>query len=229
MIGQWGALIAPCSTNPQQWDTMRTVDGREKRAPAADLQAALYTCRTSCPLLDTCLQQEPSPNSVHAGTIYDDRGKPFRTVDRFLRVAKKTKSTGCGEKVGTNPGWRLHEALKEAPCDECRRARNAAKRAWKKKACAGGHPYTNETTVINKAGHRTCLLCKPGAVGTPLDAPKPRYDPKHKLMACRRMGHDWSVPKNVDTDRNGNRKCAECRRIDDRAKSAARIAARAAA
>ena len=34
--------------------------------------------------------------------------------------------------------------------------------------------------------------------------------------ACRRAGHDWSDPRNVTTDRQGKRKCAECIRIRQR-------------
>ena len=41
-------------------------------------------------------------------------------------------------------------------------------------------------------------------------------------VACRRAGHDWSVPTNVRTRPNGRRWCAECDRIDQRARYAAR-------
>jgi hypothetical protein len=39
--------------------------------------------------------------------------------------------------------------------------------------------------------------------------------------ACRRAGHDWSDPRNVCVRPNGRRYCAECARIDRRARYAA--------
>jgi hypothetical protein len=39
-----------------------------------------------------------------------------------------------------------------------------------------------------------------------------------RQTACRRAGHDWSDPRNVRTRRNGRRYCAECDRIDQRAR-----------
>lgn len=42
--------------------------------------------------------------------------------------------------------------------------------------------------------------------------------------ACRREGHDWSDPNNVRTRPNGRRYCAECDRINLRARYAKRKA-----
>lgn len=44
---------------------------------------------------------------------------------------------------------------------------------------------------------------------------------KHQ-RACRREGHDWSIPSNVRTRPNGRRYCAECDRISLRARYATR-------
>ena len=41
---------------------------------------------------------------------------------------------------------------------------------------------------------------------------------------CRRSGHDWSDPRNVRVRRSGHRHCAECERIDMRARYAKRKA-----
>ncbi len=46
-----------------------------------------------------------------------------------------------------------------------------------------------------------------------------------RQTACRRAGHDWTNPRNVRTRPNGRRYCAECDRIDGRARYAARRAA----
>lgn len=46
--------------------------------------------------------------------------------------------------------------------------------------------------------------------------------------ACRRAGHDWTDPRNVRTRRTGGRYCAECDRIDQRARHAARKSGAAA-
>ncbi|MDI1290656.1 MAG: HNH endonuclease [bacterium] len=43
-----------------------------------------------------------------------------------------------------------------------------------------------------------------------------------RFTACRRAGHDWSVPRNVAVRPNGSRYCAECARIDMRARYAAK-------
>lgn len=40
--------------------------------------------------------------------------------------------------------------------------------------------------------------------------------------ACRKAGHDWADPRNVRTRPNGRRYCAECDRINLRARYAAR-------
>lgn len=45
-----------------------------------------------------------------------------------------------------------------------------------------------------------------------------------RFTSCRRFGHDWSIPTNVRIRPNGRRYCAECDRIDQRAKYAARTA-----
>jgi hypothetical protein len=46
-----------------------------------------------------------------------------------------------------------------------------------------------------------------------------------RTTACRRMGHDWTDPRNVRTRKNGRRYCAECDRIGLRIRYAARRAA----
>jgi hypothetical protein len=43
-----------------------------------------------------------------------------------------------------------------------------------------------------------------------------------RQKACRRAGHDWTIPTNVRTRPNGRRYCAECDRINLRARYAAR-------
>lgn len=48
----------------------------------------------------------------------------------------------------------------------------------------------------------------------------------HAQKKCRRAGHDWSDPRNVRTRPNGRRYCAECDRINLRARYAARMAAK---
>lgn len=230
MIGQWGALVAPCSTNPQQWDTTRTVDGREQRAPRAELLDALTGC-WNCPLLNDCAKQDPSPNSIHAGVIYDSRATPYATVDAFVRAMTRAKSPGCAEKIGTLSGYYLHGRLRETPCDRCRAARNAAKRTWKPRLCGNGHEYTPKTTVLNKVGHRICRVCKPNAKGKPMPRPKPvnaKPPIRDRQMACKRSGHDWTDPHNVSVGLTGKRSCAECRRIDSRAANAAAQERRAA-
>lgn len=45
---------------------------------------------------------------------------------------------------------------------------------------------------------------------------------------CRKVGHDWSDPRNVDVRRNGTRTCAECRRINARERYRASTAGAAA-
>jgi hypothetical protein len=42
-----------------------------------------------------------------------------------------------------------------------------------------------------------------------------------RQISCRRVGHDWTDPRNVRTRRNGRRYCAECERISLRARYAA--------
>lgn len=46
-----------------------------------------------------------------------------------------------------------------------------------------------------------------------------------RFIGCRRAGHDWTNPKNVRVRRNGRRYCAECDRIDQRARWAAKRSA----
>lgn len=46
-----------------------------------------------------------------------------------------------------------------------------------------------------------------------------------RFRACRRLGHDWADPRNVRVRRDGRRYCAECDRIDQRARTARRSAA----
>lgn len=48
---------------------------------------------------------------------------------------------------------------------------------------------------------------------------------RERFTACRRAGHDWTNPRNVRTRSNGRRYCAECDRIDQRARRAERNAA----
>lgn len=42
-----------------------------------------------------------------------------------------------------------------------------------------------------------------------------------RFIACRRVGHDWTDPRNVRTRPNGRRYCAECDRISLRERYAA--------
>jgi len=42
-----------------------------------------------------------------------------------------------------------------------------------------------------------------------------------RQIACRRVGHDWTDPRNVRTRPSGRRYCAECDRISLRARYAA--------
>lgn len=46
-----------------------------------------------------------------------------------------------------------------------------------------------------------------------------------RQTACRRVGHDWTIARNVRTRPNGRRYCAECDRINLRARRAAKRAA----
>lgn len=47
---------------------------------------------------------------------------------------------------------------------------------------------------------------------------------RHRQTACRRLGHDWTDPRNVRVRPNGRRYCAECDRIAQRARRATRKA-----
>jgi hypothetical protein len=46
-----------------------------------------------------------------------------------------------------------------------------------------------------------------------------------RQKSCRRAGHDWTDPGNVRTRPNGRRYCAECDRLSQRARYAAKAVA----
>jgi len=61
----------------------------------------------------------------------------------------------------------------------------------------------------------TPRCCNPGHLEPVTHAENQRRIAE-RFGRCRRMGHDWSDPRNVYTRRNGRRWCAECSRIDQR-------------
>lgn len=151
--------------SPERWQTARWNGEQYERAPAADMQAAIYACQ-ACPLLAACSLEEPVPESIHAGTIYDAKSKPYPSVAAFCnRNRKKLPGDVCGDRVGTHTGYHIHRKSKEQPCDPCRDARNAAKREADarrtKNECSAGHKRTPSNTRLNKANQRVCIDCRP--------------------------------------------------------------------
>lgn len=63
--------------------------------------------------------------------------------------------------------------------------------------------------------------CNPGHLEVVTHAENMRRI-QDRQMACRRAGHDWTDPRNVRVRPNGRRYCAECDRINLRARYARR-------
>lgn len=149
--------------SPERWQTARWNGERYERAPAGDMQAAVYACQ-ACPLLAACSTEPPVPESIHAGTIYDAKNKPYTSVSAFCaRNRKNPPPATCGEAIGTNAGYHIHRKNDEKACDPCQAARGAEKRKAeaRKTACADGHAFSPENTRMNKRWHRICIVCRP--------------------------------------------------------------------
>lgn len=83
--------------------------------------------------------------------------------------------------------------------------------------CPRNHEYTAENTYIGGNGGRNCRACRLERQAEALAARPPRPP----QVSCRRLGHDWTNPRNVYYRKSGKRICAECVRLDYRARSAA--------
>ena len=154
--------ISMCRRNPEQWQTERWGGKQYETAPAAEMQAAIYACQ-ACPLLKSCSDQATVETSIHAGVIYDAKATPYTSVTAFLRRKKEAPLLLCGNRIGTQNGYRDHLKGGEKPCARCRDGRNEAKRkaAKRKGKCTNGHPRTPQNTRIDKRNQRVCIECRP--------------------------------------------------------------------
>jgi hypothetical protein len=222
------AWLPWCHRDPQRWETLQLVDGIYRRAPRGDVEAAVNACR-ACPLLDKCRTHKPAANTVLAGVIYGSDLERYTTVAAYFRATVAVPLDICGTSAGTPYGYRLHRQGGEQPCDPCREARNAAKRAQERRhrptrkpaKCQQGHPYTDASTRLDAVGQRFCGVCRPGAI-----VPIAKHPNRQKK--CKAAGHDWTDPRNVTLNPNGRRRCLPCHQEADARRGPKAKAVRAA-
>lgn len=85
-------------------------------------------------------------------------------------------------------------------------------------------------TGIDLAGFDLDHLCRnPACVNPNHEEPVTHAENQRRIAlaqtSCRKAGHDWTDPRNVRVRPNGRRYCAECERVDQRRRYAARKAA----
>jgi hypothetical protein len=155
--------MMPCVKDPAAWDTYRVRDGVRGKSTRAEIQAAIDACRT-CPFLAACRDLEPSKDTVQAGIIYTGSGKPIGLV-KFLSVPPQMSA--CGTARGTVDGAGRHAAAQEELCGPCRRVRAKQVTGRRATECRKGHPRAKETTRLDSAGRRICLVCRPDCAPAP--------------------------------------------------------------